>query len=385
MAAPRPPSRRARRRRAGFDLFSVAGIRITVDYSWFIIFVLVAVTVSGWFQLQMPDSARAVHWLFSATAALLLFVSVLLHELSHSLVARAKGIPVARITLFIFGGVSQLGREPDRPVDEFQIAIVGPLTSFALGGFCALAFSVSLSMDAPGLSALLFYLATINIALGMFNLVPAYPLDGGRILRAVLWSAHNSFARATVSAARVSTMLAFLLMGLGVTLVVFGGNLAGLWWVLVGFFVRRAATASARRALLQQALEDTPVLRVMSDRVVSVSPDDILSEVANGAFMAHHFHAFPVAEGRQLRGMLSLADVKKVPRDERHERTVGEAMTPLTELEIAGPDEPLTTVLERMAETGRHRMPVVREGLLAGMVTRQDIMDFLRVQTEPAG
>ena len=332
----------------------------------------------------MPDSSTPLIWLLSATASLLLFVSVLLHELSHSLVARAKGLPVPQITLFIFGGVSHLGREPDRPVDEFQIAIVGPLTSFALGGFCALAFVLSLSLDSPGLSALLSNLATINIALGLFNLVPAFPLDGGRVLRAGLWSARRSFTWATVVAANVGKVLAFLLMGLGLALVFFGGNLAGLWWLLIGFFLRRAATSSAQRAVLHGALAGTPVSRVMNRSAVSLPPHASLAEVVEGAFLVHRFHTFPVTENQRVVGILALRDVKKVPRAEWTARTVRDTMTPLTEMEMTWPDEDATAALERMLHTGRDQMPVVQGGLLAGVLTRRDILNFVRVQTDLA-
>ncbi|MFQ5719289.1 MAG: site-2 protease family protein [Acidobacteriota bacterium] len=373
-----------RRAGGGFRLFSVAGIPIHVDLSWFIIFFLVAGTVTGWFRAQMADSPALVIWLLSGTAALMLFVSVVVHELSHSLVARAKGIPVARITLFMFGGVSQLDREPDRPLDEFQIAIVGPLTSFVLGGLFTAAFAITLPLDSAGLSALLGYLAFINIALGVFNLVPAFPLDGGRVLRAALWSARNSFHAATVAAAAVGKVLAYTLMALGLSLAVLAGQMGGLWWVLIGFFLRQAAAASAQRARVGQALADEPVSRIMTHPVLALAPEDSLEQAVNRLFLARPFQEYAVAVDGRLIGMLAVADVARVPAAARRVHTVGECMTPVAEIDTAEAQAPMTSVLERLLRSGRQRMPVVDHGRLTGMVSRDDILGFLRVRTDLA-
>jgi Zn-dependent protease/predicted transcriptional regulator len=383
MAEPSSRSRPARRSLSGFDLFSVAGIRITIDYSWFIIFLLVAWSVTGWFRQQIEMAPALTIWSLSITAALFLFVSVLLHELSHSFVARFKGMKVDRITLFIFGGVSHLGQEPENPMDEVQIAVAGPAASFAISAVCAAGLVLTLPLDSAGLSALLLYLALINLALGIFNLVPAFPLDGGRVLRAWLWQQKRSFTRATVSAARVGRILAFGLMGLGV-LHVLTGTLIGLWWVLIGLFLSQAASATAERALIRETLSGTPVSRIMSRVVITLKPSESLAEAVESTFLCHHHVAYPVVEDGRVCGVLTLKDIKKHPREVWERLSVGESMVSVEEIEAAGPEEDVVDVLERMLRTGRGRMPVVVDGILAGMVTRRDIMDFLRVQTDLA-
>jgi Zn-dependent protease/CBS domain-containing protein len=374
----------ARARSSGFDLLSVAGIRISIDYSWFIIFLLVAWSVTSWFRQQLPDTGAVTIWGLSLAAALLLFVSVLLHELSHSFVARFKGIPVERITLFIFGGVSHLGREPDSPMDEVQIAVAGPVASFAISAVCFAFFLLLAAAEMAGLSSLLLYLAFINLALGIFNLVPAFPLDGGRVLRAWIWQQKGSFTRASVIAARTGRILAFGLMGMGV-LVVLSGSIAGLWWILIGLFLNQAASATAERALLREALSGTPVRRIMSISVITLDPETSLAEAVESTILHHHHVAYPVTREGRVCGILTLKDIKQHPREDWASRTVGETMVPLAETEMARPGDDVVEVLERMLRTGRGRMPVVENGALAGMLTRRDIMDFLRVQTDLSG
>ncbi len=359
----------------------MAGIRITIDYSWFIIFLLVAWTVTGWFRAQVAGAGPVEIWTLSLLAALCLFISVLLHELSHSFVALYKGMTVERITLFIFGGVSHLGAEPENPADEVQIAVAGPLASFAISAVCLGLFLASLPLGARGVSALLLYLCIINLALGIFNLVPAFPLDGGRVLRAAIWRSKGSFTRATLSAARVGRILAFGLMGVGV-LFALSGNFHGLWWVIMGLFLNQAAAASAERALIRQNLSGTPVRHIMSPNVVCLDPAQSLAEAVENAFLRHHFVGYPVARGDQVEGILTLKDIRAHPRQEWPRRTVREAMTPLGDADMAHPGEDIVDVLERMLRTGRGRLPVVEEGRLAGMLTRRDIMDFLRVRTD---
>jgi Zn-dependent protease len=362
----------------------VAGIRISIDYSWFIIFLLVAWSVTSWFGQHLPDAGAITIWGLSLAAALLLFVSVLLHELSHSFVARFKGIPVERITLFIFGGVSHLGREPDSPMDEVQIAVAGPVASFAISAACFAFFLLVAMLELAGLSSLLLYLAFINLALGIFNLVPAFPLDGGRVLRAWLWQQKGSFTRASVTAARTGRVLAFGLMGMGV-LVVLSGSIAGLWWVLIGLFLNQAAGATAERALLREALSGTPVRRIMSISVITLDPEASLAKAVENTILHHHYVAYPVTRDGRVCGILTLKDIKQHPRETWAGRTVGESMVPLAETEMAHPGDDVVEVLERMLRTGRGRMPVVENGALAGMLTRRDIMDFLRVQTDLSG
>ncbi|MFQ5671050.1 MAG: site-2 protease family protein [Acidobacteriota bacterium] len=378
-----PRRTRSRLRGSGFDLFSVAGIRLSVDYSWFVVFFLVTWSVhTWWFGPRLPASGPATVWGLSLAAAVLLFVSVLLHELSHSFVARAKGIPVQGITLFIFGGVSRLAHDPARPMDEFLIAIAGPATSFAISAVCLGALVPALLAEADLLTAVLAYLCLVNFTIGLFNLVPAFPLDGGRVLRAILWNLKGSFTRATITAARVGKVLAFTLMSLGVLLVLATGNLAGLWWVVIGLFLVQAAGASAERAHIREALRGMPVHRIMSRPVMTVSPAQTLAQAVEDTFLHHQFVAYPVTDAGMVRGVLTLKDIKRYPREHWDRLRVGDCMILLQDTATSSPDDDVVDVLERMLQTGCGRMLVLDRGVLVGMLTRRDIMHFLRLRMD---
>jgi len=375
----RPTSHRGQRR--GLQVFSVAGIPITIDPSWLIIFFLVAWSAGGLFQLWLPGQPTTMTYGLGGLAALLLFASVLLHELSHSLVALLKGLQVEGITLFIFGGVSHMSREPDTPTDEIHIAGAGPLASFLLAGLFLALYLATQPLASGPLSAILLYLCMVNTALGVFNLIPAFPLDGGRVLRAWFWNNSRSFTRATISAARVGRYLAFTLMGLGALLAFATGSFSGLWWVLIGLFLNRAATASAQRAVLQESLSGLRIQQVMTLDPDVVSPDLPL----NLAFSEHLHHnrdgAVPVVmEGRAL-GLLTLASLDRFPQQRWPYLAVADAMTPLDAAGRTHPDEALIPVLERMLSSGGERFLVVDDGnRLLGMVSRRDIAAILRQQ-----
>jgi Zn-dependent protease len=311
---------------------TIAGIPITVDLSWFVIFFLVAWSAGNLFSVWLPQVSMPLLMGLGGTAALLLFASVLLHELSHSLVARMKGLEVVGITLFIFGGVSQMAREPDTPTDEAQIAIAGPVLSFALAGLCLATYLATLPLAVETLSSLLLYLCLVNLALGTFNLVPAFPLDGGRVLRAWFWNDSRSFTGATMAAARVGRILAITLMVLGLLLAISSATLNGLWWVVIGIFLHRAAASSGEHARFKESLSGIRVMDVMR-------------------------------------------------------RTSGTA----TELPIhpgdnqAAPGEDAMKVLERMLRRGHTQLPVLENGVFVGMVTQRDILMAALHPAAPAG
>ncbi len=317
-------------------------------------------------------------------AALLLFASVLLHELSHSLVALRKGLEVERITLFIFGGVSQMAREPDTPTDEVQIALAGPALSFVLAGMCMAVYLGSLPMGVEPFSALFLYLSLVNLALGTFNLVPAFPLDGGRVLRAWFWNESRSFTQATISAARVGKALAILLMAMGLLLAISSGTFSGLWWVLIGIFLHRAAGSSGEHARFKASLSGITVAHVMSRPAIVLRPDLDLASAMENVFLRHDYAAYPVTGGGPVLGMITLQDVKAIPRESWPSRTVGDATLPLGN-NLAAPGEEAMIVLERMLRSGHEQLPVLHDGCLVGMVTQRDILMAALHPPAPAG
>jgi Zn-dependent protease/CBS domain-containing protein len=357
-------------------LFHVRGIPVRIHPSWLAIYGLIAWTLAvGYFPRVLPDVPAATHWVGALVAALLLFVSVFLHELSHSLVALRYEIPVSSITLHVFGGVSQMEREPDRPGAEVAIAIVGPLTSFGVALVCA----VAAPFIEPGsvAAATVGYLIFVNVAVGIFNLVPGFPLDGGRLLRALLWKAKGDLPAATRAASRVGSAFAFVLIALGVWQALGGEFLGGLWFVAIGFFLRQAATVSYHQVVLRGALAPRRVAEVMTREVVAVPPGLSVNELVDGYFWRHHVTSFPVLDDGRTVGIVSLRDLDRAPRASWPITTVGELMRPLTDDLAVAPRDSLWTAFEKLSRNGLGRTAVIDGGRLAGYLSVKDVLHVL--------
>jgi Zn-dependent protease/predicted transcriptional regulator len=361
-------------------LFRVAGIPVRVHVSWLVIYGLLAWSLSvGYFPHVLPDMHVRTHWVSGLVAALLLFVSVFVHELSHSVVARSRGLPVKAITLHIFGGVSELEREPDSPGLEFWMALAGPFTSFVLGG---LAFAAAVLMEVrPALAAILRYLAVVNVMVGLFNLVPGFPLDGGRILRAALWRARGNLEWATRMASRAGSTFGLILMGLGVLRGLTGEFLGGLWFVLIGLFLRQAAEGSYRQLVLRRALGPLAVRDVMTREVVHMPPDLSVARAVSDYFWQHHVTSFPVVDGGRVVGLLSMRGVGGVPQDRWETTLVRDVMLPLTDALSAAPGDRVPAALDKLARNGLGRLAVLEHGQLAGYLSLKDVMHVLTVST----
>jgi Zn-dependent protease/predicted transcriptional regulator len=391
--------------RGGFAFGRIFGIEISIDSSWLFIFLLVVWQLAvGVFPVWHPAWGPALDWGIAVVAALLFFASVLLHELAHSLVALSRGLPVRRITLFLFGGVSNIQREPSSPGAEFLIAVVGPLTSLALGALFLLLGGVSahgiqgavinpthlLSRLNP-LSTLLLWLGPINIMLGVFNLIPGFPLDGGRILRSILWAATGNLRRATGWAVAVAHIVAWLFilggiaMAFGSNLPVLGGGLlGGLWLVFIGWFLHQAATVSYQQVVLKDVLEGMPVSRLMHVQVHPVAPDVSISALVNDYVMETDDQAYPVIQDDRLLGLVSLDDVHKIPHDTWASTSVSQVMTPVERLEMIAPRDDAANSVMKMAQHHVNEMPVMENGHLAGMLRRQDVVKWLNLHSDAA-
>ncbi|HBH03254.1 MAG: hypothetical protein A2W08_09060 [Candidatus Rokubacteria bacterium RBG_16_73_20] len=357
-------------------LFRVVGIPVRVHASWLVIFGLIAWSLSvGYFPQVLPDVPVAAHWVGGAAAALLLFVSVFLHELSHAIVARRSGLTVSGITLHVFGGVSQLEDEPRFPGVEFLIAIVGPLTSFLVAGVAALATAVAGAR--PMATAILQYLVLVNIVVGVFNLVPGFPLDGGRVLRAILWKVTGDLQSATVAASRAGTAVAFVLIALGILRGLTGEFLGGLWLVLIGLFLRQAAAGSYQQVVLRRALSPLAVRDVMAREVFHVGPDLPLTRVADDFFWPHHVSSFPVVEGGRVIGIVSIHRLGDIPRARWAETPVRQVMRALDDSLAAAPGDSLWTAFEKLSRNGLGRLAVVEDGGLAGYLSLKDVLHVL--------
>ena len=388
--------------RHGARLGKLFGIEIEIDASWFFIFVLVTWNLAAQFSQWHPEWRFALDVATALAASVLFFASVLAHELAHSLVARARGLPVHRITLFLFGGVSNLEREPASPGTEFVMAIVGPLTSVFLG-FLFLTLGsrapagVQLALSDPvkalahlsPLSTLLFWLGPVNILVGLFNLVPAFPLDGGRVLRSLLWGATKNLRRATRWASQIGSLIAWLFIFAGVAMVFgarvpfFGsGFIGGLWIAMIGWFLHNAAVSSYRQLVVSDLLEGVPISRLMRREMPTVPTDITVGQLVHDWLIGTDERAFPVLESGRLAGLVCLEDVRKLPRDRWDSTPVREIMTPVERLKVMPPQEDAATALREITRLDVRQVPVVDGGDLVGLLRRQDFVRWLQLQAD---
>jgi Zn-dependent protease/predicted transcriptional regulator len=363
-------------------LFKLAGFQIALDWSWLILAVLITWTLaSGVFPSYYPDLTPAIYWSMGVIAALGLFGSIILHELGHAAVARRYGLPIRRITLFIFGGVAEMEAEPERPAAEFWVAIAGPIVSFLVGLVCWLLLQAAAGAAAGvPVVGVLAYLATINIILAVFNLVPAFPLDGGRILRAALWYWKGSLRWATRVSSTIGGAFGILLIVLGVYRVLIGDFIGGMWWFLIGLFVRFAAQMSYQQVLVRETLRGIPVRRIMSANPVTVSSGITIAQLIDDYIYRHHHNMFPVVDNGRLVGCVSMNDIKRLPRDRWSSTAVAEIMQSCSEATTISPDMDAMEVLALMARTGNSRLLVTEGDRLVGVVTLTDLMNFLSVK-----
>jgi Zn-dependent protease len=338
----------------------------------------------GYLPEVFPDADRGRLWLAGIAGTVLFFASVVIHELSHSLTARALGVEVVEITLFVFGGVSRLASEAKDAWTEIKIAAVGPLASFCLAAtFLTLSTFAGGDPSGPTLTGeILNYLGLVNLALGVFNLLPGFPLDGGRVLRAFWWLVTGSPTRATRVATRWGVGVALFLIAYGVAQMVWLRNLGGLWMVLLGLFLRSAASASGRDLLLRSRLEGARVSDAMLGTASGIASDLSLERAVADYFLPRGLEAFPVVRDDRICGIVSLDAVRAFPVDERVNASVQAAMTPLDLTAATRPDQLLAVALERMVHAGERWLPVVAETSTVGVLTRGSVSRFLQLRPD---
>ncbi len=367
--------------RGSFTLGKILGIPIRLHSTWFLIAVLITWSLaSGYFPQEYPGWAATTYWVVGGVTAILFFSSVLLHELGHSVVALREKVPVKSITLFIFGGVAQIGREPPTAGAEFRIAIAGPITSLVLAGLSGLLGGVA--AGSATLTAPAAYLGRINLMLALFNLIPGFPLDGGRVLRALLWGLGGSFRGATRWASWVGRGVAFLFILAGVGQMFLGSFLDGLWIAFIGWFLNNAAESSYQQVVLRDMLAGVTAGDVMARECLTVPSDLRLDRLVDDHILGAGRRCFFVAEGSDLQGLITLHNLKAVPRGRRDELTAVQVMTPVDTLFRARPDEDMLTLLQRMDEADVNQVPVMDDGLLLGVITREHILRYIRLRSE---
>jgi Zn-dependent protease len=357
----------------------IFGISIGIDWSWFLIFAgLTWALAVTYYPVTLPGRVAAVYYVLGAITTLILFGSVLLHELGHSVVALHYRMPVRRITLFVFGGVSQIGAESPSPSVEFQVAIAGPIVSFALA-ILFFFLERTAAPSAPAL-ALLHYLAFINVTLAAFNLIPGFPLDGGRVLRAILWSTTGSVRRATYTAGTVGRVIGFIFIAFGVWLIFTGRLGAGIWIAFIGWFLESAATAQIQQVTIQRILGDHTVAEIMNRQYCTVPPDVSLQEIVDQHILGGGGgrRCLVIARDDRVAGLVTLHQIREVPRERWPEVTVAEIMTPEAKVKRVGPNTRVWSAMAAMDRDGVNQLPVMEDGQILGMLSRDDVIGFLR-------
>ncbi len=358
----------------------IAGIDITVHMSWFIILVLLTWSLAtGWFQTLYPGWPIFAYWLVGVLAALLLFVSVFVHELAHSLVAQARGLHVKSITLFIFGGVSNIEQEPKSPGVEFQMAFVGPLTSLLIAGLSYLLWFAMGAGTSP-LAAILGYLAIANGLLGVFNLVPGFPLDGGRVFRSIIWKISGNLRTATRAATVAGQSIAYLLIFLGFWLILGSDILDGIWFGLIGWFLLSSAQSANSQATLEAMLKGVVVSEVMNPNPATVPANISLQKLVDDLFLPRGWRSAFVMQADRFAGLITLSDIRHIPREQWAQTPVGLTMTPMEKLHLVSPQQSLNEILPVMVAQDVNQVPVVANDLLVGVLSREDIMRFLEIR-----
>ncbi len=369
----------------GFSLFRIGGIEVIIDYSWFIIFFLVIYTMAESYFPQMNQHYTAPqYWLMGTIAAVLLFVSILIHELAHSFVAIKHGIKITNIRLLIFGGLSQGTSEPKSGRHEFLIALAGPATSMALGMFFLVLYSgflaVGKAAPAAGIAWCLFW---ANMLLAVLNMIPGFPLDGGRILRAFLWDHWDDMARATKVVSQLGNGFALFLIIFGVLqFLVTKSLISGLWFIFIGLFMKQSAVGSYQAVMMRRALGGVQVQQIMTVNLVSVDWLVSLEELVQNYIYKHQFTHFPVFNRDEFVGMVSLEGVKTISKDLWGFKQVRDIMTPIELVPCLKPTDDATEALSRMVSGDIGHMPVVENGHLMGIVARRDIMNLFKIKSD---
>jgi Zn-dependent protease/predicted transcriptional regulator len=360
------------------------GIPVTIHYTLWLVFILIAWSLAyGYMPARYPGLGVATYWAIGIASAIILFASVLAHELMHSYIAKRNGLPIARITLFFFGGVSEISQEPKDPSLEIRMAAAGPLMSFLIAGVLgALWYLMEFAKGPVPIVATLGYAALINAALGVFNLLPAFPLDGGRVFRGSLWKRSKNLIGATRTATRVSEGISLVMMFGGFVAIIFGDFVDGIWIIFLGWFMRSGAETSMRQTLVDEALSGVRVEEIMTRDVLTVPANITVQQLVSNYFLVHRHEGYPVIKGGEILGVVTLQCVRAIPQEKRETETVEQAMVHCERTVTVRPTLSALDALHTMAREKVGRVLVVEEGRLLGIVTQGDLIRTVRTRQE---
>ena len=362
------------------EIARISGIPIKLDLSWFIILAFITWTLaSGYFPSKYPELDKFTYLVMGLLSALLLFVSVLLHELSHSLVARRHNIPIRGITLFIFGGIAEMDQEPPTARSEILMAAAGPLCSGILALLFLLVgnFFTNFLPYAP-IIGVLQYCMFINTALMIFNLLPGFPLDGGRILRAAIWNSTGDLKKATYTTSRIGSSMGLFFIIFGFFQIFNGNFIGGLWLALIGMFIKSAADASYQQLVSGNVLQGIKISEIMTRDLIAVSSSITLERLVDDYFLKYRYNSYPVVSDGMLLGIVSIHNVKQIPREEWKEVDISKVLDASIIDFCVNPDDDATLAMSRMIKNGLGRVPVLDSGKLVGIVSNKDIMQILK-------
>lgn len=360
------------------------GIPIRIHYTLWFVFILIAWSLAvGYMPHQYPGLGSVTYWAIGIVSAIILFVSILIHELSHSYIAKKNGLPIARITLFFFGGVSEMTEEPEDPGLEVRMAAAGPLMSFLIAGVLGALWYIGEAVKAPvPVIATLGYAALINGVLGAFNLLPAFPLDGGRVFRGSIWKRSNNLVAATRTATRVSEGLSLLMMFGGFLLIMFSDFVDGIWIIVLGWFIKSGAETSLKQTLVGEALTGVSVADIMTRDVMSVPPETTVQKLVSDYLLVHRHGGYPVLKDGKVLGLITLQSVRAIPKENRDFETVQQAMIPSERMIIVKPSMTALDAMQKMARNRVGRVLVVEDGRLIGIATREDVVRTIQTRQE---
>lgn len=363
-------------------LGQIFGIPVGIDFSWFLVFILFTWSfATGYYPAEFKNWSTVEYWAVGAVTAVMLFASVLLHELGHSWVALQYKIPVRSITLYIFGGISQISAEPTSALSEFWITIIGPIVSFALAGIFAI-LTIIVSGFAP-LLALFKYLAYINLVLGAFNLIPGFPLDGGGVLMSIVWGITHNRHRAVLFASIAGNVFAYLFIFYGVFQIFSGNLMNGLWIAFIGWFILTASRGQIQQERIKGLLSGHKASEAMTRSYTAIQSDTTLQFLVDDHILGGSRRSFIVEQAGQVIGLLTLHHLKDIPKDHWSTTTVAQAMIPASQLKQIGPDTELWEAIAEMDRDGVNQLPVMAAGQIQGMLTREDVISYLRKILEP--
>jgi Zn-dependent protease/CBS domain-containing protein len=370
---------------ASIRLATIRNIPVGVHYSWFIVFFgFSALLATSQYPNLWPGWTTLQYWSVAVLSVLLLFFSVLLHEFGHAITAQRLGIPVVNITLFIFGGVATISKEAESAGDEFKIAIAGPIVS-VLTGLSFGSLWVILGDWNEQVSALLGYIAIVNFILAIFNMIPGFPLDGGRVLRAILWKATGSQRTSTRIVSVIGTLCGMGLFALGIAMILMGNPINGIYMLAIGWFLQNAASQGRRLVEEEDWFAGVTAVNLMQHQPITVSPDVPIQAVVSHYILGQNVRGLPVCSGDRLVGIITLSDIKPVPSDRWPSLTVADLMTPAANLHTVTESTPVAEILRMMALHDLHQMPVMRGSQLVGLVSRSDLLRFMQMRQELGG